>query len=964
MFTRSLRPWRAAALPLVFLATVAQAQHITSPKEQFGHNIGDDYWLANYDQFQEYWHKLAKESDRMKLVEVGKSEEGRPQLMAIISSPENIKKLDRYKEISRRLALAEGLTDDQAHALAKEGKAIVWIDGGLHATEVLGAAQLMEIVYQLLSRNDDETKRILNDDIILAIHVNPDGMQLVSNWYMKDADTLKRNMNIPRLYQKYIGHDDNRDFYMSNQSETKNDNHVMFWEWFPQIVYNHHQTGPAGAVMFAPPFRDPFNFNFDPAIPMGIDAVGAAMQERFALEHKPGVTIRSGSSYSTWWNGGLRTVGYFHNMIGLLTETIGNPTPERIPFIPTMTLPRADLMYPIDPQPVWHFRQSVDYSVTANYAVLDYASRQRDELLFNIYRMGKNSIEKGSRDNWTTTPTDIAAVEQAIADAGGGAQLAGEASGDAASAGNRGGRGGRATTRARATGPAGGGAVGNPVAPFGTGTDIKFFNTVLRDPARRDARGYVISANQPDFPTATKFVNTLRHAGVAVLRATSPFTVSGKSYPAGSFVVKTAQAFRPYVLDMFEPQDHPNDFAYPGGPPKRPYDNAGWTLAYQMGVQFDRVLDGFDGPFEKVEGLARVPAGTVTASNGAAGFVFSHQENDAFTAINRLLKAGEDVFWLRSPITANGKSYPAGSFYVSARPSTLPIIQKAATDLGVSFDGTAARPSGDATKLAAPRIALVDVYGGSMPSGQIRWLLEQFEFPYTVVYPQDVDAGNLKSKYDALVVASGLIGQSSRGFGGREGGARPEVPPDYQHMLGSLTEQRSVPAIKQFLEQGGNVVTIGTSARLGDMLGLPVYNALVERTPTGEERALPAEKFYVPGSILSVAVDNTEGIAAGQPARLDVFYDNSPAFRLGPDAALKGVKPVAWFDSDKPLRSGWAWGQNYLDGAVAIAEANVGRGHLYLFGPEITFRAQPHATFKFLFNGIYGGGEKSATVVP
>ena len=960
MLKRSLRPWRAAALPLVFFAAVAQGQsHITSPKEQFGHNIGDDYWLANYDQFQEYWRKLAKESDRMKLVEIGKSAEGRPQLMAIISSAENMKKLDRYKEISRRLAAAEGLTDEQARTLAREGKAVVWIDGGLHATEVLGAAQLMETVYQLLSRNDDETRRILNDDIILAVQVNPDGMQLVSNWYMQEKDSLKRNMNIPRLYQKYIGHDDNRDFYMSNQNETKNDNHVMYWEWFPQIVYNHHQTGPAGAVMFAPPFRDPFNYNFDPAIPMGIDAVGAAMQTRFAMEHKPGVTIRSGSSYSTWWNGGLRTTVYFHNMIGLLTETIGNPTPQRIPFIPTMTLPRADLMYPIDPQPVWHFRQSVDYSVTANYAVLDYASRQRDELLLNIYKMGRNQIEKGSHDTWTTTPSEIAQVERAIAESAAGAQLAGEQAAVEPSAGGRGGRGGRG----RATAPAGAGAVGNPVSPFGEGTDIKFFNTVLRDPAKRDARGYIITASQPDFPTATKFVNTLRHVGITVLRATSPFTVNGKSYPAGSFVVKTAQAFRPYVLDMFEPQDHPNDFAYPGGPPKRPYDNAGWTLAYQMGVQFDRVLDGFDGPFEPVNGLATVPAGTVAGTSGAAGYVFSHQQNDAFTAINRLLKAGEEVFWLKSPLTANGKSYPAGSFFVTAKPAVLPILQKAATDLGVSFDGTSTRPSGDATKLSAPRIALIDVYGGSMPSGQIRWLLEQFEFPYTVVYPQDIDAGNLKSKFDALIVPSGIVGQSSRGFGrGGEGNARPAVPAEYQHMLGSITEQRSIPAIKEFLDQGGNVVSIGTSARLGDMLGLPVYNALVERTPTGDERALPAEKFYVPGSILSVTVDNSAGISAGLPSRLDVFYDNSPAFRLGPDAALKGVRPIAWFDSDKPLRSGWAWGQNYLEGAVAIAEANVGRGHLYLFGPEITFRAQPHGTFKFLFNGLYGGGERSAVV--
>ena len=176
----------------------------------------------------------------------------------------------------------------------------MWIDGGLHATEVLGAAQLIETSYQLVSRNDDETKRLLDDDIILLVHANPDGMQLVSSWYMREADPLKRNMNIPRLYQKYIGHDDNRDYYISNQAETQNENHLLYWEWFPQILYNHHQTGPVGTVMFAPPFRDPFNYNFDPLVVVELDLVAAAMHSRFEAEGKPGVTMRSGSSYSTW----------------------------------------------------------------------------------------------------------------------------------------------------------------------------------------------------------------------------------------------------------------------------------------------------------------------------------------------------------------------------------------------------------------------------------------------------------------------------------------------------------------------------------------------------------------------------------------------------------------------------------------------------------------------------------------
>ncbi|MDB4900120.1 MAG: peptidase carboxypeptidase, partial [Gemmatimonadetes bacterium] len=720
----------AVAGALALQAPLAYAQgHITSPKEQFGFNIGDDYKLATYTQFEQYWRKIAAQSNRAKLQEIGKTAEGRPQLMMIISSPANLARLDRYKEITRKLAMGEG-TEADARALAKEGKAIVWIDGGLHATEVLGASQLIETSYQLLSRNDAETQRFLNDCIILAVHANPDGMELVSSWYMKDADTLKRNMNIPSLYQKYVGHDNNRDFYMSNQPESRNINHVLYWDWFPDIVYNHHQTGPAGAVMFAPPFRDPFNFNYDPLIVVELDLVAASMHSRFEAEGKPGVTMRSGSTYSTWWNGGLRTTPYFHNMIGLLTETIGNPTPQTIPFIPDQQLPRADLPYPIAPQP-WHFRQSIEYSLTANRAVLDIASREKENLLFNTWRMARNSIERGSRDSWTASPSRIDETKKAIA------------ASQPASADPR--------RQAAAGGPA-----GDPIFQFARGADVKYFTDVLHAPARRDARGYILSADQPDFLTATKFVNTLRHVGVKVHRATSSFTVNGKQYPAGSYVVKSAQPFRPMVLDSFEPQDHPNDFAYPGGPPKRPYDNAGYTLAYQMGVKFDRILDGFDGPFEEIKGLATPPAGRVTAEN-ARGYLVSHATNDAFIAVNRALKAGAEVYILNSPLSANGRSYPAGTFYIGATSATTSMLTQLARDNGVNADGTTAAPGSDAKRLHPVRIALWDQYGGSMPSGHTRWLFEQYEFPFEIIYPKQLDAGNLASKYDVIVLPSGAV---------------------------------------------------------------------------------------------------------------------------------------------------------------------------------------------------------------
>src|SRR5215831_11670168 len=253
---------------VVFALFPLQAQTaVTTPKEQFGFNIGDDYVLVNYTEYEAYLKKLAQESDRMTVLPIGKSSEGRTMYAGIITSPENSGKLDRFKEIARRLSRAEGVTDAQAKALAAEGKSIVWIDGGLHATEVLGAQQLIELQYQLVGGNDPETLRLLNDDIVITCLVNPDGMELVSNWYMRESDPMKRSTaNVPVLYNKYAGHDDNRDFYMVNLSESDAFNRILYREFYPVIMYNHHQTGPAGTVMFSPPFRDPFNFNFDPLI--------------------------------------------------------------------------------------------------------------------------------------------------------------------------------------------------------------------------------------------------------------------------------------------------------------------------------------------------------------------------------------------------------------------------------------------------------------------------------------------------------------------------------------------------------------------------------------------------------------------------------------------------------------------------------------------------------------------------
>jgi len=885
------------ALSIVLAGTACTQNQVTSPEEQFGFEIGTDYELINYEQLHEYWIKLAGESDRMVLDTLGFTEEGRPHIQAIITSPDNHRNIDRYREISRRMAKAEEVSPSEALELAEEGKAIVWIDGGLHATEVLGAHQLTELVYRMNTNSDAETLRILDDVILLATHANPDGQSLVSNWYMRQEDELERSTaGVPVLYNKYAGHDNNRDFYMAALAESQNMNTSVYRVWYPQIVYNHHQTGPAGTVMFAPPFRDPPNHYLDPLIMTGLDQVGSAMHQRFVLEGKGGTTMRSGSSYSTWWNGGLRTTPYFKNMIGLLTETIGHPTPVEIPFIPDRQMPHGDLPLPVEPG-TWHFRQSIEYSQTANWAVLDYASRNSDHLLYNIWRMGMNSIERGSVDTWTTYPFEIDAAAETI--------------------------------------------------ERGTRDD---WERVLRNPEDRDPRGFIISSEQRDFLTATKFVNTLLYNGVDVHRATADFTVDGKSYPAGSYVVKTAQAFRPHVLDMFEKQEHPNDIPYPGAPPTAPYDNTGWTLAWQMGVDFDRILEGFDGPFEVIdEIISTPPVGMIAGQENATGYLVDHI-NDAFIAVNRVLAAGGTARWYVDDVVAEGQTFSAGAFYLESDRSN---IERLAEEKGLDFLGVASPPAGSSMELSPVRIGLWDQYGGSMPSGWTRMILEDFEFDFDVLYPPDFDSADL-NEYDVLVFEDGAIPAATGvggGRGGRGGGPDPAtIPEEFRGRIGQMTIDQTVPRILDYVRGGGAAVTIGTSTSLATHAGLPISNHLVENGVP-----LSREKYFTPGSVLDMKVEHVSPLTHGFGERANVLFSHSPTFRLSAGADPQRIRTIGWYNTEEPLRSGWAWGEQYLVGGVGAIEADYGEGKLFIFGPKITFRAQPHGTFGFLFNGIYYG---------
>lgn len=887
-------------------ALVAQAP---SPKEFLGHDIGEDYFLADYSQLTSYWKALEQASDRLVLKEIGTTSYGQPMLMAVISAPENLARLEEIRSINERLARGRDASEQVAQELAAQGKAVVWIDGGLHATESVAGQNIIELVWRMVGGDSAEVQRILDNVVLLAVPANPDGLELVAKAYMATQST-----RTPVLYQRYIGHDNNRDFYTANQLEARALNKVLYNEWYPQILYNHHQTAPRGTIIFTPPFRDPFNYNMDPLVVRGIELVSAHINHRFTAESKPGVISRSGASYSTWWNGGLRTTAYFHNMIGILTEVFGSPTPTRITQNLSRRVPYHDYPDPIATQE-WHARQTIEYLQTSDMAILDLASRYPQELPMNMWRMARNSIERGSRDHWTPTPALLAKAREQ--------ERAGQSD------------------------------------PSGTGA--------FEDPALRDPRAYVLPPDQSDPASAIQFLRALRRNGVEIERATAAFEADGVSHPAGSFVVRAAQAFRPHVLDMFEPQHHPDDIGA-SGEPVRPYDSAGWTLAMQMGVDFARSLEGISGgSFEAVEEIEMAyPAGAVTA--GSAGWLVSHGDINSFTVANRLTAAGQPAYWLED----SAGDMPAGTLFVPASVGSENVAAMA-RELGVSFRGVDQKPAGAAWRLGSPRVGIYMPYGGNMPSGWTQWVLEQFDFPVRLVWGAELASGEFQSELDALIFHTGLPAASAdrnaRAFArGRRGRGRGRAQPIDLDKLASalppfedwsdLAERQTpvpediVERLQSFMEKGGTVLAIGSQANgLIEKLELPTQVG-PRRMEDGEDRRVPSSEFFVPGSLIWTDVDTSQPISWGVPSRLPVMFRRNPVFTQPTGNGLRSL--VDYVDQDQ-LASGWAIGQEMLAGQSAVLEADRGAGSLFLIGPDITYRGQPNSSFKLVFNALFLG---------
>ena len=394
---------------LCVVALLAQAcapgdSGVPEPADIIGFAPGEDFKLANYGPIAEYFVALAASTDRMVLEQIGESTRGEPLYLA---------GMDRYKEITRTLAYArdpdEGygtiLPEDEARALAQEGKAIVWIDGGLHATEVAHGQVMPEMAHYFVTDESPETQEIRENTILLLMpNINPDGLDIVADWYMSNVGTEFEMSRVPELYHHYIGHDNNRDWFMLTQVETQAVTRQLYHNWFPQIVYNQHQTGPFPGRIWMPPFANPVNPNLDPLLVSSLNQMGHSMRKRFDVEGKPGVS--SGIVYDLWWNGSMRGGPDYHNMLGFLTETAGAgyATPRCYDDIPETFGARSGDLPALTPSTnynnpwlggCWHIRDAMDYMMTAAKAVAATGAKLKEEYLFNHYWMGRRQIERG-----------------------------------------------------------------------------------------------------------------------------------------------------------------------------------------------------------------------------------------------------------------------------------------------------------------------------------------------------------------------------------------------------------------------------------------------------------------------------------------------------------------------------------------------------------------------------------------
>jgi hypothetical protein len=681
--------------------------------------MGTEKKLLGWDKIVEYFELVDRSSDRVEVRLLGRTTRGHPFILATISAPQNLARQEEFRVLQRRLAYPYGLEEDQARELVARGKVVVFVQCNIHSTEIGSSQMVLELVHRLATENSAFIQNILDQVIFLLLpSANPDGQIMVVDWYNQNVGTAYEFSPLPWLYHPYVGHDNNRDAYMLTQVESQLVTRVLYEEWFPQVFLDEHQMGSEGARIFVPPFMNPLNPNVDPLIWTETGWLGFMLHTALHEQGYGGVIYDS--LYTSWWQGGFRASGWWHNIVSLLTEVASariasaieqektelwsEPPPRREPGTEEEEErdPRQPLPAPRDrvprsnyPRPwlggTWTLRDIIDYELAVTYALLDAAANGRVRLMENHYRMGRRAIEAGRQ--------------------------------------------------------------GNPYA-------------------------YLFPPDQHDPDALVRMLRILRRSGVEVQHASKTFPVDGKDYPPGTYVIPMAQPFRAYAKDLLERQQHPDPKHYEAGRIRdRPYDLTGWTLPLQMGVRAIKIDKPFDAELARLDTIPAAP-GQLTRHKSrrrAYGYLVRPEPNNKVIATNRLLKAGAEVFWLG----AEAGELPAGALLVRG-PEIGSTVEQLANQLSLVVRELDRPPPGIslAFRLRPPRVGLYQPWTASIDEGWTRWLLEQYEFAYSSLHNQEIRSGKLDSQFDVLIFPDLSYRQIVRGRQGEW------IRPEYRGGIG------------------------------------------------------------------------------------------------------------------------------------------------------------------------------------
>ena len=896
-----MRGMRILATLLVLLVSVpAATQQVPTPEQFIGFKPGADGELARYPKVLEYFQLIAKSTDRVKFEEIGKTTMGNSYALVKISAPQNLAKFDRLVEINRRLADPRTLPEAEAQKLAAEGKPFYLVYATIHSTEVSNGQAIINIVHRLATENSPQVREILDNSVVLMVpSQNPDGQHLViDHWYKTKGTSYTRTY--PDLYHKYVGHDDNRDWFMFTQKETRLNIELVQNNYKPIITHDMHQMGGNGSRIFVPPFTDPHDVNFHPTLAAGQQAVGTAMATALLGEGKEGVGWLE--SYDMW--SPARQYMVYHGQPRILTE-IANSGNLADPYV------NPQKGRPIGPQdsrwnfPVpyskdtWTLGQQVDYGVTAALAGMSHVAKYGREWLFNFYRVHRD---------WTTY--------------------------------NK--------------------------APY----------------------AFVVPASQRD-PFATyEMLDILKFGDVEIHKATAAFTAGGKPYDAGSWVIKTAQPYGAFAKTMLEKQNYPDLRLFPGGPPEPPYDVTGHTLWMLMGVTVDQIDKPFDAQLTLQDRIRPAAAKAPPRPGPQGAYLIGPESYGTFKMVAQLQSVSVPIVRAAKAFESEGRTFPPGTFIIPPTPAAENIVVKGAEAYGIQAFATSRAPVVDGFRLKPNTKVGLWKGAGNMPGGWLMWILEQYGVKHEIVKSQDFK-GDLNAAYDVILLPSGT--SRARIVAGLD--PKRNDPAEWSWAFG--VGEEGWKKLRAFVENGGTLLAIGSAVETArELLDLPIERALPEGGGRGGggrgggagggqqpqvpasavDRALrdaftspanlmnvlrdrvadPQNLFYCPGSLLQNEFDPNHPIAWGMPEQWPVFFESDQAYRLRPGFGME-TAVAARYPRKDILKSGWLLGEEYLRDQANVVSFRVGKGYVVTYGSQIDFRAQPRATFKLLFNGIFHG---------